>query len=175
MNQVHIIGCGESAKNWDGIGFSIGVNDCFRYHKTNYLLIINAPNKFTPERMQVIRNSEPDKVFCHTMLWKQYFPNMEYITLQAFTSGQIRPGMLYHSSTSPFAAMSLAYNIGAKEIILWGVDFKTHKHYHPGTQELKSELWKYNFFIEALEAKGTKVYQGCVGSELKLPVWKSSL
>ena len=174
---VNVIGCGESAARWNGQGFSIGVNDCFRYHKTNYILCINAPNKFSRERLDIIKNSRPEKFFAHNMEWKQYQPNFEFIgehKLKPFYSGHIDGKSIYYSKTSPFSAISLARNMGAKTIILWGVDFKTHRHYSPGSGYLKAELKSYEFFIESLERVGTKVYQGCEGSELKLPVYEAS-
>lgn len=176
MNTIHILGLGQTAANYHGHGFSIGVNDCFRFHKTNYLLCINAPQKFSPERFEIIKNSRPEKFFAHNMQWKPYQPNFEFIgdsTLKPFYSGYLDGKSIYHSKTSPFSAMSLAYNLGAKEIILWGVDFKTHKYYSPSTGHLPAELNAYIFLIESLGHQGTKVYLGCEGSELKLPVYGS--
>jgi len=170
MNQINIIACGETARNWNGQGFSIGVNDGLRFHKTDYLICINAPSKFTQERREFIVH-HPGKFFAHTNSWREFRPDMELITVVSFTSGQILKDRLYHSRTSPFTAMSMAFNLGAKEIILWGVDFKTHRYYYPGSGDLKAEIHAYEFFIEALERKGTKVYLGCEGSELKLPVY----
>jgi len=167
---VNVVGLGESAKSWNGEGFSIGVNDAFRFRPTNYLMVINAPNKFNAERLKIITESKPEKFIAHNYGWQKWFPDMEYIVPVSFTSAMIKD-KVYCSRTSPFAAMSYAYNMGAKEIVLWGVDFKTHKYFYPGSGDLRAEMGAYSCFIEALTARGCNVYQGVEGSELKLPVY----
>lgn len=175
-NTYHIIGCGATAAFWDGQGHSIGVNDCFKYHPVESLVLVNTPNKFSPDRMQVIRNSEPEKVYAHNAQWKSYFPKMQLIQPKQFL-GRLRRGDIYHANTSPFVAMSIAFNQGAKELILWGVDFKTHRFMSPGSGYLKAELNAYESLINALERNGCSVFLGSEESELNkiLPVWKVSV
>lgn len=69
--------------------------------------------------------------------------------------------------------MSLAYNMGATEIVLWGVDFKTHHRYREGQQYFLGEMRQYQTFIQALEKVGVKVYLGAEGSALGkiVPIW----
>ena len=72
-----------------------------------------------------------------------------------------------YSHTSPFPAMSLAYLLGYKEIVLWGVDFVTHKAWNPQKPEqLNTQLSEYKELVRALDELGVKVWLGHTGSML---------
>lgn len=170
----NIIACGDSAKHWDGSGFSIGVNDANKWgHKLNHLIVVNHPSKFSiePGRLKHIIESKPDLFIAHTQAWSQWFPNMQKIKCTRLI-GRLRKGIYYHSGTSPFVAISHAFNIGANEIILWGVDMINHKVYHAKSREQASEVHSYKRLIDSLGRHGVKVYLGAEGSALNLPIWK---
>jgi hypothetical protein len=60
LSSVSILGCGESGQYWDGIGDSIGVNDCWKFgHPTDYLMVLDPPGRFTEDRRKIIRESKP--------------------------------------------------------------------------------------------------------------------
>ena len=180
---ISIIGCGQSAKDWHKTpcDLSIGVNDCLKFgHQTDWLVVVNAVNKFTPkpkngyqDRLFTITRSRPKRFFCHNGAWKQYFTNAELLQLYPFR-GTVKKGKIYFSKTSPFVAMNLAYEAGATDIILWGVDFLDH----PNVKDkiLKSELMEYKRLFDALEGKGVRCWIGSPETVLndQLMVWKNT-
>jgi len=182
---MNIIALGESAKHWDGSGPSIGVNDAGMWgHPLNYLLILNTPNQFNPERLEHIKNTKCDKLYTdHASQWEKYIPAGVHV--HGFNSRQWSPSnklekisknYLYHSKTSTFAAISLAFSWGFTNIILWGVDFKDHKIYKPGNDSFINEFTAYKTFWQALQKAGVNLYLGHEGSNLNfLPIWQQQI
>jgi hypothetical protein len=169
----HVIGLGYSAKNWDGSGYSLGVNDAAKWgFPLNELILVNKPSKFAPERLREIKGGKYWKVYSHKPGdWKTHFEfpeeTLEQLPLSPFV-GRVRKGIIYKSGgTSPFIAMSKAFVNGATEIILWGVDFKNHRVFKPGSSALKKELFQYKKLIEGLAQHGVSVYLGASGSALE--------
>lgn len=188
--SISILACGESGKYWDGQGDSIGVNDSWKWsHPTDYLMVLDPPNRFTPDRRKIIQNSKPKHFITDSKGWLRHFhdtekvdrikPHKDYKELYCTNGGQIikyrfskwrgrlMPNQISYSYTSPFPAMSLAYLLGYKEIVLWGVDFVTHKSWNPSrAEQLNNELSLYKELINALNEVGVKVYLGYTGSML---------
>ncbi|HXR80739.1 MAG TPA: hypothetical protein VN763_07475, partial [Saprospiraceae bacterium] len=122
-----VIGCGASGKDWFNTpsDLSIGCNDCSKFGKdTDWLVVVNR--HFTPEREKIILESKPKKLITHLQHWKKHFPQAEVIRMQQFGK-HLKKGHVYSSKTSPFIAVSLAFNAGANDIILHGVDLIDHK------------------------------------------------
>lgn len=171
---VSVVGCGDSAKEWykTPCDLSIGVNDCVKHgHEVDWLCVINAPGKFTmkskngwQDRLFTITNSKPKKFFCHNANWKPYFPHAEFLALKPFMTS-IKKGNVYKSKTSPIAAISLAFNAGATDILLFGVDFLNHPNFQG--KMLKSELHEYQRLFWCLEEHGVRCWLGNVNSALK--------
>jgi len=177
---VAVIGCGSSAKDWfkTQCDYSIGVNDVEKFgHKVNELVVINHPSKFRrePDRMNTIIQSKPDKFICHSTAWKQWFPKAELRSLTDFYN-RVSKRLVYCSKTSPFVACSLAYNMGATELVLWGVDMINHKVYSPGNSYYDVEVRNYLRFFELIKGQ-TKTFVGSEGSVFSkyLPLWKNSV
>jgi hypothetical protein len=63
--------------------------------------------------------------------------------------------------------MSLAYNLGATKIVLWGCDFVTHDTWTKQNPQMAIELRQYRQLVDALRREGVKVYLGCKGSLLE--------
>lgn len=164
---IHVIGAGSTAQSWDGNGYSIGCNDCERWgDRVEELILVNRPEKFTPERLEVICKSKA-QVFSHKPAdWILYFPNVKELPLSHFM-GRVKTGQIYKSSTSPFIAISKAFEMGATEIVIWGVDFVNHGIFKPESSALKNELFNYERLIKGIEAHGIKVYLGASGSALE--------
>lgn len=167
---VSIVACGDSAKDWHKVpvDLSIGVNDCFKFgHHPDELLIINAPGNFQPtkkngyqDRLSVIRKTKPNRFITNDrMSWSRYFPNAHEIHIRPFHKYN-RKGEIYYSKTSPFVALSYAFNLGAKDIILWGVDMLTHHEYKAGTRSGDFELLELLKFIALLNNDGVMVWIG---------------
>lgn len=170
MTRVSLIGCGETGALWDGIGPSIGVNDCVKFGKqVDYLLVINAKGAFKGERLETILNSKPKRFFSNLDQWKKHFDNFTHLKITHWPERGINVGLTYHSKTSPFCAISLAHNMGFDEIVLYGVDFKTHKVYRANNPAFNSEKRRYELFVKALAKEGTKVYSATKGV-LNIPV-----
>ncbi len=175
MSRISLIACGESGALWDGKGPSIGVNDAWKFGKhTDILLTVNA-FKSEPERQSIVANSRPKEFYSNLNFWKTH-PNYKELVIRRF-SGEVRFDKIYHSSThmgtSPFIAISLAAHKGYKEIVLYGVDFTSHKTMHGNI--LEKEVKAYLKFITELGKFGVKVYlySNYGAFQNKLPVWKN--
>ena len=160
MREINIIGCGSSAADWNGQGESIGVNDCWKYgNATDYLLIVNSANKFTPERLEIIKHSRPKMTFSHLGEWRDIVPsNFQLISINRW-NGQLMTGHIHHAETSPFVAMSWAYRQGYNKMILWGVDFVDHWCYNPKlpTEDYGREVKCYKELFDCLRLKGIEI------------------
>lgn len=160
MRTINIIACGPSAEQWNGQGESLGVNDCEKTGKpVERLLVIDFPLKFTQERFKVIQES--NAVFYTQLIsWNKYKPHRFNLIQFNRWRGRLEPGKVNHSLTSPFVAISLAWNWGYQEIILWGVDMMNGRPYHDeevrNMKDLCACLWK----------DGTKVWAGAEGGAL---------
>lgn len=167
---VSVIGCGASAKEWFNTPFdylSIGVNDCFKFGvNPDYLLVVNAPFKFQPskennhtDRLKVIKQTQPKKFVTNLCQeWSKHKKPDVCINLLRFGK-RVNRTEIYHSKTSPFIAMSLAYKLGATDIILWGVDFLDHRDFKPGKRETEFEMEEYKRFADVI-SKDCKVWTG---------------
>lgn len=177
-----VIACGSSGKDWGAINYdlAIGVNDMYKFGRyPDWLVVVNMPSKFEGQRLRTIQVTHPARFLTHSVrAWKQKsVSNPEYIkNLTGFHQRvtMIRKGFIYTSKTSPIVAMSLAYNAGANEILLWGVDFKDHSKYREGTSAGNKEIAVYRKFIELLDKKGVKTYLGSSGSALEkwIPIYE---
>lgn len=158
-SKIHVIGCGPTAVKWDGQGYSIGVNDCWAFgNPTDELVVVNPRSQFTERRQWVIDTSTP-KVF-HTIFpeWRHAAEKMinQY---SRYTPGRIPNGKtVYYGLTSPFMAVSIAFNYGAEDIILWGVDLTNHRIVNGSL--LADELKNWKVFRLALSKKNCNLWLG---------------
>ncbi len=170
--MISIIGCGESGALWNGMGASIGVNDCIKFGNTTDSLVV--VNTFTREleRQKIIADCRPHNGFYSNLNRWRMHPNYKQLVLTRYTKGEININKVYHSSTSPFIAMSLAASQGFKEIVLYGVDMVNHpiiKSYM-----LLREIELFVRFTKGLEKHGVKVYLASDFGALRndLPIWQ---
>jgi len=177
---IHILACGSSAKNYKGQLPCIGVNDAGKWGYTiDHLLVLNEPNKFTAERLEVIKNTRAIFITNTPNQWVRVLGhNVDEFNSRKWSASnriqKISKNYLYHSKTSPFAAISLAYSWECDEIVLWGVDMVDHRTYSPkgSIGEFTNEYNAFKTFSMALNDVGVKVYLGNEGSNLKfLPIW----
>lgn len=150
----NIIGLGETSTLWNGEGFSIGVNDCFRHQPTDALVVVNSFRK-EQERYKIINDSRPAQGFYSSLSTWAHHPCYKPLNLRRFNKG-IRSGTIYHAATSPFIAISLAVYLGYTEIVLYGVDFTNHRMVNG--YRLKREVEAYLNYAKELEKLGVKVY-----------------
>lgn len=163
---IHVIGCGETAKNWDGSGMSIGINDAWRHKPTNCLVVSNFPNKFPQERLNIIKNSKPVKFYSPLNSWRQYFLDMTEIKLRSW-DGHLYDKTVINTQTSASIAMDLSRQLGATKIVLWGIEYRTHATFHPGNPQTYSELRQLEAIVRKFREVGVQVYLGSKGSELE--------
>lgn len=170
---ANVIGCGPTATNWNGEGYSIGVNDSWKFHIiTDRLIVVNGFRNH-PDRLKVILNSTPKDGLYSQIASFCHHPNYKHIgSMQRWKEKGFRQGILYYSASSPFIALSMAHNMGFKEIVLHGCDMIDHPTLKDNN--LKKELRQFETFSQALLKEGTKVYLGSEFGALKeiLPVWK---
>lgn len=172
-----IVACGTSAKDWHKVphDFSVGVNDSAMFGKDpDHLVLINFERKFHTERLNVIKRTKA-QVWTHTHTWKKHFPDAYVIKLSPF-SGYVRRDMIYSLRTSPIVAMSIASKLGATKMILWGVDFKTHKVFTNGEKKGDHEIRNYLKYFDGLKKLGVEVYLGANGTAFDpyLQLWTTA-
>lgn len=178
-----IIATGDSAEHWTTNGYSLGVNDCWKWGKpTDGLLICNRPAEFNYERTKIIQSAKPKDFYCHKASWGHLFPDWKRVRLHVWngvlhTWPRTDGPSAYSYNTSPIIAITLAYNLGAKEIILWGVDFRNHHLFNDHNSETKREVRTYMEVFEALREKGVSVWRGADGSvfDEHLPIYNKQL
>lgn len=127
---IDVLGLGESIRDYRSTSnITIGVNDIYKFVKTDYLLVMDEPQKFTKERLGTILTSTPKKFYTNRTEWIGIVNNLE-IFKTAKGRGSLKDiddqSVLCHSSNSPYVAACLAHKMGAKKIVLYGVDFNTH-------------------------------------------------
>lgn len=170
---VSIIGSGPSGRDWFNTptDLSIGCNDAAKWGKDpDWLVIVNR--SFPKDREAVIKATRPKKVFTTIEYWKKHFREVsENLRLQQFGK-HLRKGHVYCSKTSPFIAMSLAFNAHATDIILFGCDLRTHPVIKG--KLLNYELRQWQRFCAILKGYGVNVWVSSEESKLSefLPVWK---
>jgi hypothetical protein len=172
---ISVVACGQSAKDWYNTPCdkSIGVNDCLKHGRdTDYLVCVNAPFKFEPnksngrtDRKKIILSSNARFMTSLCMEWLKYKKSLDCININPFTKW-LKKGTVYHSKTSPFVAMSIAFNMGAKDIILWGVDFIDHPDFPQGKRNTQFEIEQYVKFADMAGQQGCKVWIGNEGTSL---------
>jgi len=81
---------------------------------------------------------------------------------------EVQPDQVYHVDNSPFTAMSLAVTYGYTDIVLWGVDFNTHRYLKAVTSSPP-----FNQFAWAVQKKfGVRIFKGHTDQSLNLSVWE---
>jgi hypothetical protein len=128
MKTIHILGTAPSVQDYKPDGSeTIGVNDIFRFHEVDNLLILDKRISFLYERLQIITESTPKRFYSDLTEWREFFPEM----IKIETTGDGNQGKVYELDSnkyiyhcdSTFTAVHLAYKHGAKNIIMYGVDF----------------------------------------------------
>lgn len=128
--KIAICGLGESIREFNG-GFdvTIGVNDIWRIVKTDYVVCVDRPDRFVPDRLDIINNCSPLHFYSQLDEWK-HRPDFHRIELQHDYPNnivQLDIPAIPKSFCSPFVAAAIAYKLhGANEIHLFGVDLINH-------------------------------------------------
>ena len=174
MGTFTIVACGESAQGWTPRGTCIGSNDCEKFGQpVDILILANHPDKFK-ERINIIKKSKATVRSNTPQTWRKMFPNVEKISRMVFFHKRILPGFTYTSKTTPIMCISTAINMGAKEVILYGVDMLTHHSFRRGVKHGDFEIATYLKFFKEMERLGIKVFLGAKGSAFdnSLPIYE---
>lgn len=174
MSLYSIVACGSTAKDWIPRGHSIGCNDAAKWGKTlDSLLVCNRPSEFKGERFQTIINTKVENFYSHKGDWAKWFSGWKKISKVGWY-GTLHREQVYTSNTSPFIALSLAFHLGATEIIMWGCDFMNHQMYSEGKEETQREVQTYLQMIRMMNEQGCKVWLGSEGTafDKHLPIYE---
>lgn len=181
---VSIVACGDSAKEWIPRGHTLGCNDAGKWGKPfDSLVICNRPPNFDQDRLRIITSSKPKNFYSHKSNWAYAFPGWKKIRLSQW-NGNFTPRMdkfpleeryCYYSNTISFIALSLAYQLGATEIIMWGCDFVNHKLFNSDNPETAKEVNRHMELIKCFNDRGVKVWLGANGTAFddKLKVYEN--
>ena len=127
--SIVVCGCGESLNSLDAPGrfITIGVNDVGRRFTPDYLVVVNPRSQFTPDRFAQVAQTQASAVF--TQLPDLGF---EHPAIVRFKLGRLGgtdfndADTLHYTRNSPYVAVGLALQMGARRIGLIGVDFTDH-------------------------------------------------
>lgn len=126
--EAVVLGTGPSINLWKPDGRTVfGVNDVGRFADVDYLICIDKPKAFTPERLEVIKKTECREFITHVPEWEGL--HKSYKKIEIFGRGKIDlldSDKIIYSNNSTFVAAVMAYKYGAKNITLYGVDFTGH-------------------------------------------------
>lgn len=174
---VFCIGCGSTAEGWFNHphDVSIGVQDSIRHGKdTDYLILIDSLQGFKrePERVKLISQSKA-KILTNGDTWKSIHPKYEKLHLRPFGK-HLKKGHVYCSKSSPFVALSYAFNLGATDIVMFGVDMQNHRLFNPTSRLQHYELRNFEKICRMIAEQGTRVWVSSKESALSkfLNVWK---
>lgn len=171
--KAAVIGLGPTYKfcNPDDYDITITVNDGQRNYKTDYVVCVDFKHRFDPDRLKYIEGAECKGFYSQFREWDN-IKNFKHIRLQR---GSDLDGPNYDSSTnSTYVACVLAYKLGAKQIVTWGVDFTdTHKFFkHKHNRD--NAVREFKTLADRMKKKEVTLYVGNRFSRLYevLPLWK---
>ena len=162
MGKIAVLGLGPSKELFNHVlnDFTnvIGVNDIWRFYKTDAIVCLDYPRVFTPDRIKVINESKPEAFYSQMVIWDTR-PDFKKINITPGYPDLICniDGPEYQKSyCSPFVACQVAFKVyGASEIHLYGVDMKNHPHLDRDL--CKSIKIHFSHLKKALELKDCKL------------------
>ena len=176
MKTIHVLGLGPSLPHYKPDGnTTIGVNDIWKHHKTDYVVCVDVPKRFTPERLKVIVECYPlTFMTCYPKQWNGLRDNigLKLAPIRGSVDTLTNPKQICFSNNSAFVATVMAYHLEAKLIILHGVDFTGHKDLSEPIIQ-KRAIGDFVKLFFALNALGVKLMVGSNDSLMssKMPVW----
>jgi len=159
--RINILGLGETLNHFieDG-NVTVGVNDIHSRIKTDYVVCVDVPDVFNRERFYTIANTKCKGFYSQILDWAILVDNFNIIE---FNRGR---GLLHeldndkfcYSNNSTYVACILAYKLGAKEIVMWGVDFNDHPHIKDKSRD--KAIGDFNNLKKELAKRGVKLMVG---------------
>lgn len=177
MNEtIFVLGLGETLKFFKDFDKpKIGVNDIWAKVKTEMVVCIDRPEKFTASRLQIIKSCSPQIFYSYLDTWRQ-FKNESYYwkaPIKGIEKNEVfKEGVIYHSLHSPFVACNIAYLLGAKNIVMYGVDFLSHSKLK-GASAISKIVSDFAWLNENFKKRGVSLCIGHPASRLNgtLELW----
>lgn len=141
---------------------TIGVNDVGRLFDPTYLVVLNPPAQFAPDRYEHIRLSRARALFTQLELGPVVPPVVRFRLGRYGGTDDGDGQVLHYTQNSPYVAVLLAAFMGARRIGLIGVDL-TDDHFfgatgrHPLAGRLDSIDAQYAALARALAARGVEL------------------
>lgn len=132
---IIVCGCGPSLNELPlpAPCISIGVNDVGRRFDPAYLVVVNPPAQFRPDRRRAIEASRARAVFTQYPDWQlEHAPRVPIVLGANGGTDFTDQAVLHFTRNSPYVAVCLAIHMGAARIGLIGVDF-TDDHFFGAT------------------------------------------
>lgn len=131
MKKAHILGLGPTLKTYlenEPEGTTWGVNDIGKKYPVDYLVIVDKPPRFPPDRMMWIKLAKPVKLWTpwDDWAWHKSFHQFHLARYAGYLPSLDNPEEVCFSICSPYVATVLAHQDGAEEITLHGVDIADH-------------------------------------------------
>lgn len=166
----HVLGLGESIHDFKEYeGYRIGVNDIYRYTYCDRVIVVNSFAKLK-ERGAYIDLCRPvDGLWTHMGIYSTH-PCYRKLKIQHW-NGVFSDKKVFSGKSSPFIALTMAVTMGFKEIVLWGVDFKTHSVIKDKTKLV--ELNNFEQYCTSAKKIGVSIFKGSEYSDLRLAAWKA--
>ena len=165
--KINILGLGETLNHFKEDGnITIGVNDIHSRFKTDYVVCVDHPSVFDSKRFHSIASTKCKGFYSQVNDWREV---VKPFNLIEFNNGR---GLLHeldndkfcYSNNSPYVACILAYKLGAKEIVLWGVDFNDHPHINGNSRD--KAINDYKELNKEFKKRGVKLVIGHKDSSL---------
>jgi len=159
-NIIAVVGLGSSRDLFKPEGFDkiIGVNDIWRFYKTDVIVCLDREKAFTPERLKVINESKPEAFYSQVVNWDKRDDFVKINIKEGYPEKIciLDRNAMAKSYCSPFVACQVGFwYYGATEIHLFGIDMTNHPHLN-GILCAKIKTHFKNL-AAALEKKGCKM------------------
>jgi hypothetical protein len=130
---ILVCGCGASLSEIIAPErlITIGVNDVGRLFDPDYLVVLNPPPQFTPDRFRYVAQSRAKAIFTQLNLPIQHPHIVRFRLGQRAGTDLSDADVLPYTRNSPYPALCLAMHMGARRIGLIGVDFTDHHFFGP--------------------------------------------
>jgi len=165
--KINVLGLGETLNHFKEDGnITIGVNDIHSRFKTDYVVCVDHPSVFDSKRFRSIASTICKGFYSQVNDWRDVIKNFNFIE---FNTGRgildnLDNDKFCYSNNSPYVACILAYKLGAKEIVLWGVDLNDHPHINGNSRD--KALNDYKELYKELKKRGVTLSVGHEDSSL---------
>lgn len=166
--KIVVCGCGISLlefKEHHQDFITIGVNDVPALFDPTYLVITDHPVRFSKARQDLVNGSNVKAMLTCVKGWRH--ERMAMFQLGKKGIGNLNdPNLVDHFLNSPYAAINIAYKMGARTIGMIGVDFSEGHFYSPkdGKHSLARMGYMrdinagYRMIRRELETNGARLY-----------------